>query len=483
MNLDPKSCYTALATRDARFDGVLFVGVTSTGIYCRPVCPARTPKRENCQFFQNAASAERGGFRPCLRCRPELAPGRSSVDAPGRIAARAFRRIEAGALDERRVDDLAAEFGVTARQLRRVVEREFGVSPIELAQTRRLLLAKHLLTDSSLPVIDVAFASGFASLRRFNALFRERYGLNPSELRRLRGEVSASADLLLDIGYRPPFDWGGLLRFLAVRATPGVEAVQGDRYVRTVAFGKHRGWIGVGLSPRTNALRVELAPSLVKALPPLLARVKHAFDLNAQPAAIEAHLANDERLGPIVARQPGLRIPGGFDGFETALRAVLGQQVSVRAATTLAGRVSEKFGEHIDTPHPALKRLPVTAARMAEAGASDLTDLGLTRTRADCVLSLAQAVADGAIALEPGADPTTTVAALERLPGIGPWTAQYVAMRVLGWPDAFPHSDLGLRKALGDLSPKEILLAAEPWRPWRAYAALHLWRSLETVSE
>ncbi|HKQ72142.1 MAG TPA: AlkA N-terminal domain-containing protein [Blastocatellia bacterium] len=493
MLLDHNSCYEALVTRDPRFDGVLYVGVTTTGVYCRPVCPARTPRRDRCRFFSAAAAAENAGFRPCLRCRPELAPGAALIDSANRIASSAAQRIEAGALNEAGIDDLAAEFGVSSRQLRRVVKRELGVTPTELAQTQRLLLAKRLLTDSALPAIEIAFASGFSSVRQFNALFRERYGLSPTALRRSRNSQTSEESLTIKLGFRPPMAWARLLKFLADRAIPGVESVAANRYWRAVKIGQSRGqnkgagkgqsrgqsngWITVERAENENTLRVAVSLSLARALPSLLARIKNLFDLDAHPQLIEARLGGHERLREIVERQSGLRLPGAFDGFEMAMRAVLGQQISVAAARTIAGRITERFGEPIETPNPNLNRVSVSAASLAQAGAADLTRLGLTGKRAECLIALARAVADGEVRLEPGVEVAATIERLKQLPGIGEWTAQYIAMRALRWPDAFPHSDLGLRKALGETSPKRILEIAENWRPWRAYALMHLWNS------
>lgn len=474
MELDPNACYQAVLTNDTRFDGLFFVGVSTTGIYCRTVCTARTPGRERCSFYPSAAAAERAGYRPCLRCRPELAPGNARIDAVERLAAVAASRIEDGALTEGRVADLAAELGVSDRHLRRVVEREFGVSPIELAQTQRLLLAKRLLTDTALPVTEIAFASGFASLRRFNALFRERYGLNPTDLRRGHRSSVLSDRLICEIAYRPPFAWEPLRRFLVSHAAQGVEAEDGARYLRTASLGQHRGWITVEPSGSRHTLQVEVSPSLLPALLPTLARVKHLFDLTAAPEQIAAH------LGPLAADCPGLRIPGAFDGFETAVRAILGQQISVRSATTLAGRLTARFGEPIATPFTPLTHLPPTPERLAAAEVEEIIALGIIRARAHTLQTLARAVVDDRIVLKPGADIETSLTALKSLPGIGEWTAQYLAMRVLAWPDAFPHTDLGIAKALGESRPAQILQRAEPWRPWRAYAAMHLWRSLET---
>jgi len=494
MELDARRCYSALKARDARFDGRFFVAVSTTGIYCRPVCTARIPGRERCSFFANAASAERAGYRPCLRCRPELAPGHAPTDAVRTAAHWAVARIEAGALNERDLERLAAEYGISSRQLRRVVETEFGVTPVELAQTRRLLLAKQLLTDSALGMTEVAFASGFASVRRFNHLFKTRYGLNPTALRR-EGKPIAHADVItLKLAYRPPLDWPRLVAYLVGRGAAGVECATDHRYLRTASIdagGKtHRGWFAAERLPQQNALRLDVSSTLMPALAPLLARVRRLFDLDANPRIIEEQLARDPRLRPIVQRQAGLRVPGAFDGFELALRAVLGQQVSVKAASTLFGRCAAAFGEPVAlqskgtpyTPHEQLKFFAPTAERIAAADLRELIALGLTTKRAETVLGLARAVADGAIKLEPGVDVDATMQDLQALPGIGAWTAHYIAMRALGYPDAFPHADLGLMKALGLSKAGDMLAAAEPWRPWRAYAAQHLWASLSQTT-
>jgi AraC family transcriptional regulator of adaptative response / DNA-3-methyladenine glycosylase II len=490
MLLDHNSCYEALAARDPRFDGVLYVGVKTTGVYCRPVCPARTPRSDRCRFFANAAAAENAGFRPCLRCRPELAPGNAIIDSGRRIASSAAQRIEAGALNEAGIDELAAEFGLSSRQLRRVVKRELGVTPTELAQTQRLLLAKHLLTDSALPAIEVAFASGFSSVRQFNAIFRERYGLSPTALRRSQSPQGAGETLTIRLGFRPPLAWPWLLKFLAGRAIPGVESVEDNRYWRAIQIGQGKGqtsgqskgqtkgWISVERVEGANALRVEVSLSLARRLPSLLARVKNLFDLDAHPQLIESRLSKDKRLRDVAPWHSGLRLPGAFDGFEMAMRAVLGQQISVAAARTIAGRITEAFAERVETPNPRLNRASVSAASLSQAGVADLTRLGLTGKRAECLIALARAIAEGEVKLEPGGDAEATIERLKRLPGIGDWTAHYIAMRALRWPDAFPHSDLGLRKALGETSSKRILEIAENWRPWRAYALMHLWNIL-----
>jgi AraC family transcriptional regulator of adaptative response / DNA-3-methyladenine glycosylase II len=365
---------------------------------------------------------------------------------------------------------------ISDRHLRRVTRSAFGVSPIELAQTQRLLLAKRLLTDTALPVTEVAFASGFSSLRRFNALFKERYRLNPTDLRRTRESSTLPETIVCEIAYRPPLEWDALLQFLCARAVGGVEAVEGTQYRRAVSWRNHQGWIAVEPSGRNHTLSVTLSSSLAPAILPILARVKRLFDLNAEPCRIAAY------LGPLAEAHPGLRVPGAFDGFETAVRAILGQQVSVRAAATLAGRFATTFGEPIQTPYLALNRLPSTAQRIAAADASEIVALGITKARAHSILSLARAVAEGSVSLEPGPDVEQTMARLKTLPGIGEWTAQYIAMRALCWPDAFPHTDLGIYKALGETNPKRVLEIAEAWRPWRSYAVMHLWKSLEKDS-
>jgi AraC family transcriptional regulator, regulatory protein of adaptative response / DNA-3-methyladenine glycosylase II len=468
MELDARICYEALRARDARFDGLFFVGVSTTRVYCRPVCSVRTPGRDRCTFYANAASAEAAGYRPCLRCRPELAPGAAPVDAVSRVARLAVVRIEAGGIDDRGLAALAAELGLSSRQLRRVVEREYGVPPVALAQTRRLLLAKQLITETRLPMAEIAFASGFASVRRFNHLFRTRYRLQPSALRRTPTAAETGA-IRLKLGYRPPLAWQPLAAFLGSRGASGVEQFDGRRYLRTVRLGAHSGWIAVEPAP---------TQPLLPALTQLLPRLRRLFDLDAHPAVIESHLGEDPHLAALLRATPGLRVPGALDGFELALRAVLGQQVSVKAATTLYRRCAERFGSSVQTPHAVLTHLPPRAEEIAEAGLPRLVALGLPRTRALTVQRLAAGVAEGRIRLEPGAPAAATLAALQDVPGIGPWTAQYVAMRALGDADALPHADLGLLRALGLRRAAELAQAAERWRPWRAYAALHLWHSL-----
>ncbi len=479
VRLDPETCYRALVSRDARFDGTFFVAVRTTGVYCRPVCTARTPRRDRCAFYDPAVLAERDGFRACFTCRPELAPGSARVDSVSRLVAAAIARIEAGALNDGSIEQLASELGVTARHLRRAFASELGVTPVALAQSRRLSLAKQLIQDGSIGLAEVAFASGFRSVRRFNAAFRERFGRAPSELRRAR---AASDDrIVIRLDYRPPLDWSALLAFLGPRAVPSIERVDGDRYERTVRVGARTGWVAVAPDPARAALRAEIAPELAPELMAVVARLRRMLDLDAHPDAVGAHLAQDPRLAPLVEARPGLRVPGAFDGFELLVRAILGQQVSVRAATTLASRLAARFGDEVEAP--SLERVFPAPEAVASAGEDALASIGLPRARARAIAAAARAFADGSIRVEPGADAEAAMGALRALDGVGEWTASYVAMRALGWPDAFPAGDLVLRRAIGASSPRELAREAERWRPWRAYAALHLWTDASRKEE
>lgn len=482
MTDDTESLYSALMSRDPRFDGVFYVGVTSTGIYCRPVCTARTPKAANCRFFDSAEAAEKASFRPCLRCRPELAPGNAPVDDAHRIATLLVHRIDEGMLDNGAgLEQIAVQFGWSSRQIRRIVHRELGVSPIELVLTRRLLLAKQLLTETRLPMTDVAFASGFSSLRRFNDAFSNRYGIPPTRLRKVADDAPATSawkeTFTLQLVYRPPFDWHGILRFLRARTLKGVERVDDDAYLRTVRLGAHAGWIRVRHAPARRALSVELTHSLTPVLPALLGRLRNLFDLSARPDLISEQLMRDPALAASVAQNPGLRVPGTFDGFELAVRAILGQQITVRAATTLAGRYIDAFGDPVRTPHELLTHSPPVAQRTAELSVDDIASLGIIQSRARSIIALACEVASGRLLLDAGVDPESTMTKLTAIPGIGKWTAHYIAMRALRWPDAFPREDIALRNKLGGVSAARAEELSQPWRPWRSYATMHLWQS------
>lgn len=560
--------YAALTARDARFDGVFFVGVSTTGIYCRPICPAKTPGRSRCRFYDTSAQAERAGYRACFRCRPELAPGttnahgeRASVDALDVLVAAATQRIAEGALNERSLDDLAAELGVSARHLRRALETKLGVSPVELAQSRRLALAKQLLQDTSLRITDVAFAAGFQSVRRFNAAFGERMGKAPSQIRRAHGsadvaatktgastvgasnvgasnvgatktgamkssasktgvsksgatksgasktganvgvstsgansrtsnsstantsavnasagKASAAADLTLRLDYRAPYDWARLLGFLRGRAIPGVEIVGDDHYRRVVHIDGHVGEIIVRQDTGRSALRLTVSPSLLPVLMPLVARVRRMFDLDAHPDAIARVLGRDKALAKYLAARPGLRVPGAIDPFEASIRALLGQQVTVVAATTLAGRFAAQFGAAYQGDG-LTHRFP-TPAEVAKLTPDRIAKIGMPGKRGAAIHALARALVDGTLRLDAVADLDTFVAKLVEMPGIGPWTAHYLAMRALHLPDAFPAMDLGVQKALGMSGKRAAEERAEAWRPYRAYAVLHLWEGL-----
>jgi AraC family transcriptional regulator of adaptative response / DNA-3-methyladenine glycosylase II len=474
MELDSDACFRAVTARDRRFDGRFFVAVTSTHIYCRPVCPVRPPKRQNMRFYSSAAGAEAAGFRPCLRCRPERAPGLAPMDAVSRLVGAAIAGIEEHALSSAKVGELAASLGVSDRHLRRVTESELGVSPIELAQTQRLLLAKRLLGDTRLSQTEIAFASGFGSVRRFNALFKSRYGLSP---RALRGSANAPEGVHCQLEFRPPFAWSHLLDYLRLRAIPGVEMADATYYRRTVSIDAHQGWIAVSLGKKDNSLNVEMSASLVPVIGAVIARVKRLFDLAAVPTAVSDLLLADPLLGKVVRRIPGLRVAGAFDGFELAVRAILGQQVSVKSATTLAGRWAQAFGTPIATPYPELNRLTPSAQQMASVSVDEICALGIVGARGRCLSLLAAAVLDKRVVLAFAPNVEDQIEALMRLPGIGPWTAQYIAMRALHWPDAFPSGDLMLLRAANS-SQKQLQGLAEAWRPWRAYATHYLWQSL-----
>jgi AraC family transcriptional regulator, regulatory protein of adaptative response / DNA-3-methyladenine glycosylase II len=478
--MDDEARYRALTTRDPRFDGRLFVGVTSTGIYCRPICPARTPKRANCRFYTTAVAAQSAGFRPCLRCRPERSPELASYRGTSNTVSRALALIESGALDGSDVDALAARVGVGERQLRRLFLRHVGAAPGAIAQTRRVLLAKQLIHDSTLPMSQVALAAGFQSLRRFNETFQQLYGRSPSSLR--RHSRPPAQTLSLRIAYAPPYDWRTVLGFLAARAIPGVECVQDGYYARTIAMEGAQGTIEVR-PVAGDAVVVTVAFPRLRALPSLLAGVRRVFDLGADPSAIAAHLGADAALAEHVQARPGMRVPGAWDGFELAVRGVLGQQITVRAATALAGRLVERHGTRLQDPRDGLTHVFPTPQQLALA---DLSWLPMPRARSRCLSSLAQAFVDDPQLLLGHASLEDAVTRLRELPGIGEWTAHYIAMRALSEPDAFPAADVGLQRALERdgvrPSAKQLLTRAEAWRPWRAYAALQLWASLENAA-
>ncbi|CAN7421920.1 helix-turn-helix domain-containing protein [Phenylobacterium sp. LjRoot219] len=482
MDLDPEACRRAFVTRDPRFDGRIFCGVKTTGIYCRPVCPARTPKAENVVYFPSAAAAQEAGFRPCLRCRPEASPDMGAWRGTSNTVSRALALIEAGALDTADVDGLAARLGVGERQLRRLFRQHLGASPVAVAQTRRVLLAKQLIQETRLPMTEVALAAGFGSVRRFNETFQQLFDRAPGALRRSRqpAESAAAAGVTVRLAYRAPYDWAGVIGFLAARAIPGVEAVTPERYARTLAVDGARGWVVVRPGAGGDWLEAEIRFPRLQALPAVISRIRRVFDLAADPALIGAHLSQDPALGHLIAERPGLRAPGAWDGFELAVRAVLGQQITVVAARTLAARLTQAYGEPFEDPAAAalgLTHLFPTPERLV---GENIAALGMPAARGAALEGLARKVAEDPSIFTPRADLESAIAALSALPGVGAWTAQYIALRELREPDAFPHGDIALMRALADEaggrpSALDLLARAEAWRPWRAYAAQHLW--------
>jgi AraC family transcriptional regulator of adaptative response / DNA-3-methyladenine glycosylase II len=486
MDMHEDACYRAIETRDHRFDGRLFVAVMTTGIYCRPFCPAPTPKRQNVRFFPTAAAAQEAGFRPCLRCRPETSPELAFWRGSSNTVSRALGLIEAGALDDGNVEALATRLGLGERQIRRLFRQHLGASPVSIAQTRRILLAKQLIQDTRLPMTELALAAGFGSIRRFNEVFQQLYGRPPKSLRRAGvadQSVSASGSVAVRLGYRPPYDWDGILSFLHARAIPGVEVVSDGRYQRTIAIGGDRGILTVEPDAK-NCLKATVRLPGLKHLPAIIAGVRRVFDLAADPVMIGAHLSQDPVLAPLIAARPGLRVPGAWDGFELAVRAILGQQITVPAATGLAGKLVLACGEKLDAPDGRLTHLFPTPVQLA---GGDLAGVGMPVARRMALLSLAASVAADPLIFGPRHSLQDAVGRLRSLAGVGEWTAQYIAMRALREPDAFPAADIGLMRAMsaGGLrpSPGELLARAEQWRPWRAYAAVHLWASENNAVE
>ncbi len=483
MELDRRICDRARLARDSRFDGLFFIGVLSTGIYCRPVCPARAPKEENIAYFPTAAAAAEAGLRPCLRCRPETAPGSPAWNGTSATVSRALQLIRRGTFNADGIEDLAARLGVGGRHLRRLFQTHLGASPKALVTTQKTLFAKQLLDETRLSIAQIAFAAGFGSIRRFNAAFQKIYGRTPSSLRRRKlrpgDDAGSTVPCELTLAYRPPFDWPAMLSFFESRAIAGVEKVVHGAYHRTVRLDRSRGWISVIPVADAPALRLIAVIDDPRDLIHVVARVRRMFDLDANTAAIHEVLAVDPVLRPILRRRPGLRLPGAWDPFEVAVRAVVGQQISVRGARTIAGRIVEQAGPPVtgDTL-PGLTRYFPTAR---ELSAGSLYGIGMPTRRKDTLAALSRAVASGEIAWEVPGSLEAFVRRLTRLPGIGDWTAQVIAMRALGEPDAFPAADLGIARALSrdgpGLTRRQINERAENWRPWRAYAAICLWHA------
>ena len=480
--------YQIFKSKDIRFDGRFFIGVSSTGIYCRPVCRARLPREDNCSFYRSAAEAEQAGYRPCLLCRPELAPDTFPVSPSSELAKKKKKMIEEHCHEPEILSRSAERLGITDRHLRRVFHEEFSVSPVQYLQTCRLLLAKNLLTETGLSVTDVAMASGFGSLRRFHDVFKNRYGMTPAALRKGTGSKGKAETgcITVRLGYRTPYRFRELLQFFQSRAIPGVENVTDEEYSRTVrirdASGRSFcGWIRINNSEMNRQLVLTISDSLTPVMPDIIGRVKHLFDLYTDPETVDAVLCdlNQIREGMY---EGGVRIPGCFDSFEICVRAILGQQITVKAAGTLAGRIAKTLGAPIYTGLNGLTHLFPSAEELL-ALSEPLTDvlgrLGVIHRRSQAIGTLAEMLVNGTLLLDSYADPSTVMKKLKAIPGIGDWTAQYIAMRALSYPDAFMETDYGIKKALPGYTPKELRTLSERWRPWRSYAAVALWNSLK----
>jgi AraC family transcriptional regulator of adaptative response / DNA-3-methyladenine glycosylase II len=479
VQLDETRFHRAIREGDRGFDGRFFAGVLTTGVYCRVACPAPRPaKPENIRFYSSAPAAEAAGFRPCARCHPERAAPQAVWSGVPPIVSRALLLIAEGALDDGGIEELASRVGLGARQLRRLFVEYLGASPVAIAKARRTHFARALIDETDLPLAEIALEAGFRSVRQFNHDLRRTFGRSPTELRRgRRRRPGAGARVELELSYRPPLDWPRAIEFLQARATPGVEVAEHDRYRRTVEVGGSPGAIEIRLAPSEPKLILAVWGEPRKGLLGVAERARRLFDLQADPAAIADSLEASALLRPLVRRRPGIRVPGAWDPFELAVRAVLGQQISVRAATTLAGRLVRSFGSPaagIDLP--GLTHLFPRPEALAEA---DLTAIGATGAQSRAIRSLARTVTRGELRLDAGPALDDFVERITALPGVGPWTAHYIAMRALGEPDAFPAGDLGLRRAAASgermPTPRELERAAEEWRPWRAYAAMYLW--------
>ena len=479
MEFDPRICSQARLSRDARFDGRFFIGVRTTRIYCRPICPVRAAKEENVRYFPTAAAAAEAGYRPCLRCRPESSPGTAAWSGSSTTVSRALRLISESALEDAGVDELAARLGVGSRQLRRLFLRHLGASPIAVAKTRRLHFAKKLIDETNLPMAEIALAAGFGGVRRFNAAFRQTYKRTPTQIRRLAhfAPLQPEDKYSFRLHFRPPFHWDALLKFLKRRAIPGVEAIESGCYRRTISLNGDSGTLSVSLSESDQALEAGISFPEPRWLFLIVERLRRIFDLGADPSEIATRLATDPLMAKLIKALPGLRVPGCWDGFELAVRAILGQQVSVGGTRTLAGRLVRSFGTPISAKPPLTHLFPA-ANVLADA---DVGSIGLPKNRAETIRALARAVLEGRITFGSVSNVDEFQSRLRELPGIGDWTAQYIAMRALGDPDSFPAGDLGLLRSAALRDQHELAGRAEVWRPWRAYAAMYLWQGSEDL--
>lgn len=480
MLLDPDDFEQARLARDPHFDGRVFIGVLTTGIYCRPVCPVRMPRKENIRLYSTAAAAAEAGFRPCLRCRPESSPGTPAWMGSSYTVSRALQFIARGALDNGSVTGLAAQLGIGPRQLTRLFQQHLGVTPIAVANTQRLHFAKKLIDETQLSMAQICYAAGFSSVRRFNAVFQEVYGRSPLSLRKATPQLplEKSRGVQIRLSYRPPFDWRAMLAFLAYRAIPGVESVGENRYCRTIVINGEQGRLEVQFLEDSHALVLTIDVEQTRNLTQIVERVRVMFDLKAVSTEVENLLSQDPLLAELVARHPGIRVPVAWDGFEVAVRAILGQQISVKGATTLVSRLASRCGAaFLEDAQDGLDRVFPTPEALAEA---DLNGLGITTRRIAAIKALAVAVREGELRFDGSMTTDAFVERIVQIPGIGPWTAQYIALRALNDPDAFPDADLILLRAAAEpgttLTPKQLLARSQAWRPWRAYAVLLLWR-------
>lgn len=493
MKLSHDMCYQGIKAQDGRFDGVFFTAVKTTGIYCRPVCRVRAPKSENCTFYESAAQAEANGYRPCLRCRPELAPGYADVEQRSELAALAVQYFENHGYEPKSIPLAAEALGITTRHLGRVFQSTFGVSPLNYLMTKRLLMAKLLLTDTELPVTEIAIAAGFGSVSRFNVAFKKHYRLVPTALRK---QVSSESkhkiggnnhldQIILKLPYRPPYHWEMMMAFFHMRAVPGIEHVTDDSiYSRSLRLQQgdlwYGGWIEIKPIDGQNSVQVRVSSSLAPVLLKVIKRIRVVFDLDLMPDQLPEGLPR------------GMRLPGCFDSFEMGTRAILGQQITVKAARTLAMRMVSQLGEPIETPWPEINRHFPTATQISsltEPVTEVLGQLGVIKRRSLSIQALATALTEGTLTLEPGAHPDTVREQLLALPGIGPWTAEYLTMRALSWPDAFPVTDIGVKHGLDPfisyttqkIYEKEAYAYSEAYRPWRSYLTISLWDSLSNL--
>jgi AraC family transcriptional regulator, regulatory protein of adaptative response / DNA-3-methyladenine glycosylase II len=475
MNLDWRVCSRARLSRDARFDGKFFIGVRGSRVYCRPICPAPTAKEKNVRYFPTAAAAAEAGYRPCLRCRPECSPGTPAWLGTSNTVSRALRLIGESALEAGGMESLAERLGVGSRHLRRLFIRHLGATPSAVAQTRRLHFAKKLIDETSLPMSQLALAAGFGCVRRFNAAIRKTYKRAPTQIRRLARQktIQAENQYIFHLRFRPPYHWQSMLAFLAARATPGVEAVKAGSYFRTICMDGMAGYFEVSLDEEHDSLKVRIEFGDPRSLFFIVERIRAMFDLNADWTDIACVLKSDPELARLVEVAPGLRVPGCWNGFELATRAILGQQVTVRGATTLAGRIVKMFGRACPATDELTHLFPVPEV----LATADLSGIGMPRSRGETIRALARAVCDRRISFDGVVDSESFLEQLMEIPGIGKWTAQYVAMRALGEPDAFPVGDAAVLSALNLTIPAELERRAEAWRPWRAYATMYLWNT------